>query len=480
VTAPARAADTMAGVNPETGASSQRRSWSRVPLRAKVRMEFADQRYFLSEWAVNLSPGGMFVRSESPVTAGQRFAFEAALTPKGPRFSGLAEVLWVRREWDRAARPPGFAVQFIELQDVGRQAITRLAEVFLEHGVAAMQEELQRQAEEWQLRRMDEDSTDELPAEPPLADTQAALPHGLDLVSDDADTAELPPPDVTGLLTLPPAVAAGTAGQPGAAVPPPESRPQPPVGSANPDAETPPQGLTPAAALEPDDPIERTAVFPDPTATPPARRRGGAGALVAALVAVLAGGGAWLAWRQAQETPEARAARSARVAGDAALVPPVVAGPMPAAARPAEPAPQGLDTVREVTWEPAAEGLWVTLALEGELAPGAYRRHRLPPEGEEPAREVVQLFGARRGYHEPVVAVDQPLLSKIRFGYHALGSGNELRVVLVLPSADVQVARLEQTPGALRVLLVPGRGEAAAAGGAPQAAAGASPAAPGG
>ena len=48
---------------PAGGAPPQRRAFPRVPLRAKARMEFAEQRYFLSEWAVNLSPGGMFVRS---------------------------------------------------------------------------------------------------------------------------------------------------------------------------------------------------------------------------------------------------------------------------------------------------------------------------------------------------------------------------------------------------------------------------------
>ena len=147
----------MAEMDPEAGAEAgapaQRRAFPRVPLRAKARMEFAEQRCFLSEWAVNLSPGGMFVRSEAPMAAGQRFHFEASLTPKGPRFDGVGEVMWVRTGWEGNARPPGFAVRFLELEEDGRAMMVRLAATFLERGVGAMQEELQAMSAAWQRRR---------------------------------------------------------------------------------------------------------------------------------------------------------------------------------------------------------------------------------------------------------------------------------------------------------------------------------------
>src|SRR4051794_8627477 len=107
----------MGVMDSTTGGASQRRALPRLPVRAKVRMEFPEERFFLSEWAVNLSPGGMFVRTEAALAPGQRFEFEASLTPKGPRFAGKGQVLWVRREWDGTTRPPGFAVRFLALEE---------------------------------------------------------------------------------------------------------------------------------------------------------------------------------------------------------------------------------------------------------------------------------------------------------------------------------------------------------------------------
>src|SRR4029078_5181499 len=162
---------------PAGGAPPQRRAFPRVPLRAKARMEFAEQRYFLSEWAVNLSPGGMFVRSESPMAAGQRFHFEASLTPKGPRFEGVGEVMWVRTDWEGNARTPGFAVRFLEREDDGRAMMVQLADVFLTRGVGAMQEELQAMAAEWKRRELDEESTAGIPPvedHAPLPETHVA------------------------------------------------------------------------------------------------------------------------------------------------------------------------------------------------------------------------------------------------------------------------------------------------------------------
>jgi uncharacterized protein (TIGR02266 family) len=435
----------MAEVDPEAGSLPQRRSWSRVPLRAKVRMEFADQRYFLSEWAVNLSPGGMFVRSESPVSPGQRFTFDAGLTSKGPRFCGTGQVLWVRREWDRAARPPGFAVQFLELEEAGRLAIVRLAEVFLADGVAAMQEELQRLAGDYQARRLNDESTDELsPADledEPLPDT-AVIPPPFGAASEDDDTAQLEP-------ELPGEATSRTA--------------------ADPDAETPAGGIPPAAvagALDPsvaaasameDFPTQPMPEEPEgPSAEAPARaaqrRTGGRGVVAALAFLVLAGGGAFFAWRYGylpgQRSSPQQAPRRAAGVG----VTPVTAGPVVAADRTAAALPASFETLRDVTWGQAEEGLWVTLAFDGLVTAEGYRHDRLPAEPPEPPREVVQIFGARQAYHVEEVAVDEPQLRRIRFGYHP-AEDNELRVVFDLVSAEHAVTRVESDGNVLRVLL---------------------------
>jgi len=419
----------MAEMDPDAGAASQRRGFPRVPLRAKVRMEFAEQRCFLSEWAVNLSPGGMFVRSEAPMAPGQRFHFDAGLTSKGPRFEGNGEVLWVRREWEGSARPPGFAVRFRELQEEGRSILLRLADVFLAHGVAAMQEELQAMSVAWQRRRLEDESTDViLPddgADEPLPDTAVLQAPWLGL-DDEIGT---------------------VATEDG------ESVKEAAGGDAPREAEAP----AGQAVSEPTE--EPPAAEGQPAA---GRRR----VWWVGVLALVLGGTGYLALRgPLSSAVAARAAGTDGVAdGGSVALPAVPSGAMPARASQAGMTFAGLD---DVSWSEDGEGLWVVLALDGALPADAVRHFR---PVEEPPREVIQLLGARRGYTPAVVPVHSPLLEQIRVGFHPASAedggadGDELRVVLDLPSAAVSVRQVQSDAREVRLLLA--REETAAGGGA--------------
>ena len=398
----------MAEMDPQAGAS-QRRAFPRVPLRAKVRMEFAEQRCFLSEWAVNLSPGGMFVRSEAPMAAGQRFHFDAGLTPKGPRFEGVGEVIWVRSVWEGSARPPGFAVRFLEVQQDGIDVMQRLAEVFLDRGVAAMQEELHALSLAWQRRHSEDETVDEPPTlegpEEPLADTAVIAAPWV--------TAELPT-DIAGAASAAGAAEAAADGEQAAAAAD-ETLPAPPAKAV--------AGEPPAAAK----PVPRRRVW-----------------WVGGLALLLAGSYVLL------DGPLGRA-RSAAPTAEL----PRLAAAVPVAARGLAGATafRGLD---DVSWSEDAQGLWVVLALDGALPPGALRRLRFE---EDHPREVIQLLGARRGFTPALLPVGSPLLDRIRVGFHpAMATpglaGDELRVVLDLPSAGVVVRSVLADGRSLRVLLV--------------------------
>ena len=402
-------------MDPAPGAAPQRRAFSRVPLRAKVRMEFVEQRCFLGEWAVNLSAGGMFVRSEAPVAPGQRFDFDAALTPSGPRFLGRGEVLWVRREWEGASRPPGFAVRFLELEEAGRRAIQHLGEVFLQRGVAAMQQELAALAEEFQRQRLEDEPTGEL--------GQAATPEGVL-----PDTAVIDP----GAWTEPPAQESGAAAAEARASPAPSE--------------------TASEALERTDPahVPPAEVPPRPEPRRPRRRAGWLGAL-ALLVVAVAFVGFWragVASRAEDAAAEARRADSRSAIAERAR--PAAASLPPSPAGPAAAVPAAFQSLQGVSWSEAPEGLWVTLSLDGALPEGAWRHWRA---ASPPPREVLELLGARRGYPRQQVTVGSPLLEQIRFGFHPGGDGDELRVVLDLASPAVSVRRVESEGLSLRVLL---------------------------
>jgi uncharacterized protein (TIGR02266 family) len=405
----------MAEMDPEAGASSQRRAFPRVPLRAKVQMEFAEQRCFLGEWAVNLSPGGMFVRSEALMSAGQRFQFEASLTMKGPRFGGVGQVMWVRKEWEGNARPPGFAVRFLELDEDGRSTLTRLADVFLEQGVAAMQDELTAMSAAWQRRRLDEESTDELqppPEEPeePLPDTAVLQAPWVAAATNEIATAKVVQAEVAAAA----AEAAADGAEAGDGV------------------------STPAVA----EPVEPPAPATPAAAPATGRRR----VWWVGVLALLLGGTGYVVLRG----PLAGWVRSGATGGgdavDAALpaAPPGMAPGGEAAAGPKTFA--GLD---DVTWSEDVDGLWVVLALDGALPADSLHRYRTR---QDPPREVIQLLGARRGYAKAVVPVHSPLLEQIRVGFHP-GDGDELRVVLDLTSPAVVLRSMRTDGQSLRLLL---------------------------
>lgn len=407
----------MPEMDPEAGASSQRRAFPRVPLRAKARMEFAEQRCFLSEWAVNLSPGGMFVRSEAPMAAGQRFHFEASLSPKGPRFDGVGEVTWVRGQWEGTARPPGFAVRFLELEEEGRLAMIRLAEIFLDHGVAAMHEALQSMAADWQRRRLDDETTDELiPAEQP----EEPLP--------DTAVFHAPWPEADGI--------------------------EDEIAAKLTEVE---EGRSPGSVAALGD--EAPGAAADPLAVEPAPQPGEARRRRVWWVGVLAlalGGTGYLALRG--PLTQRSAGGSAAAAAAVAPLPAAAPGDVPASARGLD-GTSGFAGLQDVTWREEGEGLWVVLALEGTLPAEALRRFR---PGQDPPREVIQMLGAQHGYPRAVVPVNSPLLEQIRVGFHP-GAGDELRVVFDLGSKAVVVRSMQNDGRALRFLLVREAATAAAA-----------------
>jgi len=430
----------MPEMDPTAGGTDQRRAFPRIPLRVKVRMEFPEQRCFLSEWAVNLSPGGMFVRSEAPITPGQRFNFEADLTRRGPRFDGKAQVLWVRREWDGNSRPPGFAVRFLELEPSAAEAIQLLADAFLTEGQASMQQVLEGLAAEWQQRRIEEESTGEIPLPTqvePLPKTEAlAITWS---PGAEEGTAEVPPAALDG------DGATASTGDHG-------------------EVDGPPAGSAGAAE--------------DSGATGPARAGSRRRPWWVGVLVLLALSAAFLAWRRERADALARrpaapaAPASAPAAADAAPMVPAsgaagshAASTAPAAmpARVVTPPREAGETaaaLQKVTWESAGGDLWVVLALDRPLPAEAVRRYRA---AQGPPREVIELLGVRAGQVRSVIAVHEALLEQVRVGFHPGDGADQLRVVLDLPSAAVGVRELRLEGGVVRVRLAGGDAPAAAA-----------------
>ncbi|MFP2911695.1 TIGR02266 family protein, partial [Pyxidicoccus sp. 3LFB2] len=77
---------------------------------------------FAEEFATNLSPGGMFIRSRTPQPVGTPVKFEVQIAGGVRVLRGNALVRWVREVGDPAG-PPGMGLQFEELDMASRALV---------------------------------------------------------------------------------------------------------------------------------------------------------------------------------------------------------------------------------------------------------------------------------------------------------------------------------------------------------------------
>ncbi|MFK7929310.1 MAG: TIGR02266 family protein [Myxococcota bacterium] len=95
----------------------------RVPLRVKVDYDLLDD--FLDDYTANISMGGMFVRSETPMDVDTTFRIRFSLPGRATPIEATATVRWVVLPNDPAGLVPGMGIQFDGLSDGDHRAIER-------------------------------------------------------------------------------------------------------------------------------------------------------------------------------------------------------------------------------------------------------------------------------------------------------------------------------------------------------------------
>lgn len=92
-----------------------------VTLKIKFKSETLDQ--FIERYAVDVSPGGIFIRTKEPLTVGTPMKFEFQLRDASPLIAGEGTVVWTRdNDPSRPAVAPGMGVRFDRLAE-GSQGI---------------------------------------------------------------------------------------------------------------------------------------------------------------------------------------------------------------------------------------------------------------------------------------------------------------------------------------------------------------------
>ncbi len=124
-----------------------KRGNDRVDLHREIRLKFLKFQDFLTEIAGNVSPGGMFINTESPHEPGELFEFQCSLDDGFPLVGGRAEVVWARRSAASDAQPAGMGVRFLELYENSRELIEKIVEQRLKAGEEAFDLERERAME---------------------------------------------------------------------------------------------------------------------------------------------------------------------------------------------------------------------------------------------------------------------------------------------------------------------------------------------
>jgi len=96
--------------------SDNRRRHPRTPLSLLVQYRFHSFEEFLAEYSVNISPGGMFIRTEEPREMGSLVFLQFQLEDGSKLIEGLGRVCWVTPP-GHPDKVPGMGVEFVNFDE---------------------------------------------------------------------------------------------------------------------------------------------------------------------------------------------------------------------------------------------------------------------------------------------------------------------------------------------------------------------------
>jgi molecular chaperone DnaK len=117
-----------------TDYSNLPRDQTRVPLAHRIQLKFDRFSGFINEYFSNISPGGIFIRTDTPELPGQLLDFEFRLGDGYELIRGRGEVVWARERGEGPERPPGMGVRFLELSPGSKDLIYKIVDDYVAHG----------------------------------------------------------------------------------------------------------------------------------------------------------------------------------------------------------------------------------------------------------------------------------------------------------------------------------------------------------
>jgi uncharacterized protein (TIGR02266 family) len=88
----------------------------KTPAALRVRFRAATVAEFITQQASNLSSGGIFIKSKTPLPRGTLMVYDFQLQDGSPLIKGVGRVVWARRPEVAGKEPPGMGIKFIRVE----------------------------------------------------------------------------------------------------------------------------------------------------------------------------------------------------------------------------------------------------------------------------------------------------------------------------------------------------------------------------
>jgi uncharacterized protein (TIGR02266 family) len=108
-------------------ADTNTRQGKRAPVTLKIKFKSETLDQFIERYAVDVSQGGIFIRTKEPLAVGTQMKFEFQLRDASPLIAGEGTVVWTREnDPSRPAIAPGMGVRFDRLADGSQQVLEKI------------------------------------------------------------------------------------------------------------------------------------------------------------------------------------------------------------------------------------------------------------------------------------------------------------------------------------------------------------------
>lgn len=106
--------------------SNDERREKRVQASLKVRYKSATVTEFIEKHCHDISPGGVFIRSQKPLARGSLLKIDFRLEDDTAVIQGVGRVVWTREATDDPSKPAGMGIKFVRLDDSSKDNIHKI------------------------------------------------------------------------------------------------------------------------------------------------------------------------------------------------------------------------------------------------------------------------------------------------------------------------------------------------------------------